>query len=87
MIRRVVTDESIPFEERNLLLSNYLPSLYTREKLEIDRKKSKVELEFPKTKEDLIQFVKNKNILVSDINNFENLLVAVKSWIEINGLM
>ena len=29
MIRRVIADESIPFEERDLLVKNYLPSLYT----------------------------------------------------------
>ena len=87
MIRRVVTNESIPFEERYILLSNYLPSLYTREKLEIDRKKSKSELEFPKTKEELIQFVKNNNIQVSDIDNLEDLLVAVKNWFVMTGLI
>ncbi|MHA2365415.1 MAG: hypothetical protein ACXAC7_15770 [Candidatus Hodarchaeales archaeon] len=37
MIRKVITDESIPFEQRSLLSSNYLPSLFTREKLELER--------------------------------------------------
>lgn len=40
MIRRVITDESISFEERSTLLSNYLPSLITRERLELDRFKN-----------------------------------------------
>lgn len=37
MIRKVVTDESIPFENRMMLLDNYLPSLITRERLELER--------------------------------------------------
>jgi hypothetical protein len=37
MIRKVITDETIPYEQRSLLISNYLPSLYTREKLELER--------------------------------------------------
>jgi hypothetical protein len=37
MIRKVITDETIPYVQRSLLISNYLPSLYTREKLELDR--------------------------------------------------
>ena len=40
MIRKVITDETIPYEQRSLLISNYLPSLYTREKLELDRMKN-----------------------------------------------
>ena len=37
MIRKVIADESIPYEQRALLLDNYLPTLYTREKLEMER--------------------------------------------------
>lgn len=37
MIRKVITDETIPYEQRSLLISNYLPSLYIREKLELER--------------------------------------------------
>ena len=86
MIRRVITDESMPFEERELLLRNYLPSLYTREKLEIDRKKPWDEISFPRNKEELIQFVKKENIPVSDLDNLEELLVVVKNWFGLNKL-
>ena len=86
MIRRVITDESMPFEERELLLRNYLPSLYTREKLEIDRKKPWDEISFPRNKEELIQFVKKENIPVSYLDNLEELLVVVKNWFGLNKL-
>lgn len=86
MIRRVVADESIPFEERDLLLRNYLPSLYTREKLEIDRKKSKQGITFPRTKAELIEFVKKNNIEMTNFDNLEELLIAVKSWFVEKGL-
>lgn len=39
MVRKVITDDSIPYEQRELLLSNYLPSLYIREQLELERKR------------------------------------------------
>lgn len=86
MIRRVIADESIPFEERELLLRNYLPSLYTREKLEIDRKRATKEKRFPKTKEELMQFVNDNNLQISDINNLEELLIVVKRWFADNNL-
>ena len=87
MIRRVITDESIPFEERDLLLGNYLPSLYTREKLGLDRKYNN-ELEFPRTKNELIQFVKDKSIEIpnEDMDNLEVLLTSVKNWFVKRGL-
>lgn len=86
MVRRVVADESIPYEERDALLKNYLPSLYTREKLEIDRKKSKEEILFPRTKDGLIEFTKKYSIDVPDIDNLEDLLIAVKNWFALNSL-
>jgi len=80
MIRRVITDETIPFEDRDQLLRNYLPSLHTRERLEVDRRKSKGEQEFPRTKEGLKQFVIDNGLKVSNSDNLEELLVAVKNW-------
>lgn len=80
MIRKVVTDETLPFEERELLLKNYLPSLYTREKLEIDRKRSNEEIMFPRTKSELIEFVTKNNIEIADKDSLEELLIAVKNW-------
>ena len=37
MIRKVITDETIPYEQRTLLINNYLPSLYIREKIDLER--------------------------------------------------
>ncbi|MHA2366547.1 MAG: hypothetical protein ACXAC7_21505 [Candidatus Hodarchaeales archaeon] len=82
MIRRVITDESISFEQRDLLLRNYLPSLYTREKLELNRYGKNDNLDFPKTKAELVQFVEDYDIFVFDKNNLEELLVAVKKWFD-----
>lgn len=87
MIRRVIADESIPFEEREILLKNYLPSLYTRERLEIDRKHPVKGLNFPKTKDELVKFVNDNNIQISDINNLEELLIVVKRWFIDNDLL
>lgn len=86
MIRRVVIDETLPFAEREILLRNYLPSLYTREKLEIERKKSFEEVEFPRTKEELKNFVKTNNLEIEDEENVEELLVTVKNWFTTMGL-
>ena len=63
-----------------MTLRNFLPSLYTRKQLEIDRIKSGIEIDFPGTKEELIQFVKNNNLIVADLDNLAWLLVAVKNW-------
>ena len=43
MIRKVAIDETISYENRILLLSNYLPSLITRERLELERVKKESE--------------------------------------------
>ena len=82
MIRRVVIDETLPFEAREILLRNYLPSLYTREKLEIERKKSFEDVEFPRTKEELKKFVRTNNLEIKDEENVEELLVTVKNWFD-----
>ena len=43
LIRKVAIDETISYENRILLLSNYLPSLITRERLELERVKKESE--------------------------------------------
>lgn len=84
MIRKTITDESIPFEQRMLLVNNYLPSLYIREKLELGRVRNYLNPKevYKLSKQELVQFAKDYNIDIFDLTNLKELQEGVKIWLE-----
>ncbi|OLS24611.1 MAG: hypothetical protein HeimC3_18830 [Candidatus Heimdallarchaeota archaeon LC_3] len=85
MIRKVITDETMPYEQRSILMSNYLPSLYTREKLELDRHRNeKKNSKFSLSKLELVKFVEENFLEVKNKNDLKELKEVYHKWLKDN---
>jgi hypothetical protein len=83
MIRKVITDETMPYEQRSLLISNYLPSLYTREKLELDRQRNEKNLSsISLSKSELVKFVEKNFLVVKNKNDMKELQEIYNRWLK-----
>lgn len=82
MIRKVIADETIPYEQRSLLISNYLPSLYTREKLQLDRQRNEKYASSSLSKSELVEFVDENFLEVNNKNDLNELQEIYNKWLK-----